>query len=384
MAVLKNYYAVLEVETFAEADAVKAAYRRLARQHHPDLNANNKAAEEKFKEINEAYEILSDPDKRAKHDLALGIKMGVNPKAKAGNAKARPGGPPPKNPPPKAKPGAQSGAKSPPPESKSKETPRPDAKGDPRSAGMPINEFFETFLKKGFSDEGRARADTEEGVFRPKHSATEPGEKPKRGEDVVVKTAISPNEAQEGVVKTVNVQHNEICRRCSGTGKVNGQVCNACNGDKVSVRLKKIDVRIPAGVKNGSRVRVAKEGGRGAGGAENGDLFLQIEIAYDPSLRIEGLDVYGDAPVSVTDAVLGGEIEVSTLNGPVKMMVPAGTQTGKVFRLKERGVQSGMAKGDHFVTVVVMIPENLTARERELYQELSRLRPEKPGPRKAK
>jgi molecular chaperone DnaJ len=135
-------------------------------------------------------------------------------------------------------------------------------------------------------------------------------------------------------------------------------------------------------VKNGSRVRVAKEGGRGAGGAESGDLFLQIEISYDPSLRIEGLDVYGEVALSITDAVLGGELDVPTLGGPVKMTIPPGTQTGKVFRLKDRGVQSGMAKGDHFVTVVVVTPENLTARERELYQELARLRPEKPSLKK--
>jgi DnaJ-class molecular chaperone len=370
MATFKNYYQVLGVETFADADTVKSAFRKLARQFHPDLNGNNKIAEERFKDINEAYEILSNPDKRAMHDATLKV-------VQKPSAKAKPAASPP---PPKAK--------TPPPADSNKPE-QPGGGKDKASASSatasanntPIGEFFESFLKKGFSEPG-PKSPSEEGVFRNGSAPKNTGEKFKRGEDVVVKTAITHQEASDGVVKTVNVQHNEICRRCSGTGKVNGSVCNACAGEKVSSRLKKIDVRIPAGVKNGSRVRVAKEGGRGAGGAENGDLFLQIEIAYDPSLRIEGLDVYGEVALSVTDAVLGVEIDVSTLSGNVKMTIPSATQTGTVFRLKERGVQNGMAKGDHYVTVTVVMPENLSARERELYQELARLRPERPGLKK--
>lgn len=375
MALFKNYYQILGVEAFADPEAVKAAFRKLARQHHPDLNSGDAHAEEKFKEINEAYDILSNPEKRAMHDATLKAMQGLGVgkathKKQAGPAPKAKASPPPG---PDKKPGPEATAE-----------PKPKAGADGRAHGKagntPINELFETFLKKGFSEGGPRKKDPEEGVFRQRKEAG-PGktsEKPQRGEDVIVKTAISPTEASDGVIKTVNVQHNEICRRCSGTGKVNGVFCNACNGEKILVRLKKIDVRIPAGVKNGSRVRVAKEGGRGAGGAENGDLFLQIEILLDPSLRVEGLDVYGDVALSVIDAVLGGEVEVPTLNGPVKMTIPAGTQTGKVFRLKERGVQSGLSKGDHFVTVVIVTPENLTTREKELYQELARLRPEKP------
>ncbi|MCE3235336.1 MAG: chaperone DnaJ domain protein [Vampirovibrio sp.] len=379
MAIFKNYYQILGVDVFADPETVKAAFRKLARQHHPDLNAGNAHAEEKFKEINEAYEILSNPEKRAMHDATIKAMQGLGTGKAAARKQAAP--------PPKGKggptPGAEKKAEPKPtadPNAKAAADGKVPGKSQEKPANTPINELFESFLKKGFSDGGARKKDPDEGVFR---KNKEPGsdksaEKPQRGEDVIVKTAISPVEASEGVVKTVNVQHNEICRRCSGTGKVNGTVCNACTGEKILVRLKKIDVRIPAGVKNGSRVRVAKEGGRGAGGAENGDLFLQIEILFDPSLRVEGLDVYGDVALSVTDAVLGGEVEVPTLNGPVKMTVPPGTQTGKVFRLKERGIQSGLSKGDHFVTVVVVTPEGLTTREKELYQELARLRPEKP------
>lgn len=378
MAIFKNYYQILGLEPFADADAVKAAFRKLARQHHPDLNAGNAQAEERFKAINEAYEVLSDPGRRAMHDASLQAMQGGPAAGKAAYKK-------------QAEQTQPKGKATPPPpaEKKTKQEPPPtpekasasESEKQAKGSTSSINDLFESFLKKGFQ-ENTGKPDGEAGIFRTKKETGKNQEKPKRGEDVVVKTAITLPEATEGVVKTVNVQHNEICKRCSGTGKVNGAVCLGCNGEKILIRLKKIDVRIPAGVKNGSRVRVAKEGGRGQGGAESGDLFLQIEINYDPGLRIEGIDVYGDAAISVTDAVLGSEIEVSTLNGPVKMTIPAGTQTGKVFRLKERGVQSGLTKGDHFVTVVVMVPENLSARETELYEELARLRPEKPNLKK--
>jgi molecular chaperone DnaJ len=376
MGNFKNYYQILGLESFADADAVKAAFRKLARQHHPDLNAGNTQAEERFKAINEAYEVLSDPSKRAMHDASLQAMQGGPTAGKAAYKKQA------------EQQQAKSKATQPQSTEKKAKTdqpadPKPSANGEKQAKGSTssINDLFESFLKKGFQ-EATGKPDGEEGIFKTRKESSKNQEKPKRGEDVVVKTAITVPEATDGVVKTVNVQHNEICKRCSGTGKVNGSVCLSCHGEKILIRLKKIEVRIPAGVKNGSKVRVAKEGGRGQGGAESGDLFLQIEISYDPGLRIEGIDVYGDVPISVTDAVLGSEIEVSTLNGPVKMTVPAGTQTGKVFRLKERGVQSGLTKGDHFVTVVVVVPENLSAREKELYQELARLRSEKPNLKK--
>jgi DnaJ-class molecular chaperone len=392
MASFKNYYLILGVEAFADADAVRSAFRKLARQHHPDLNAGNAQAEERFKEINEAYEILSNPDKRAMHDASLRAlkgNLGGNP-AEGKAAYSKQGDQTPKgkaSPPPAAEKKAR--AESPPASSpkaasasSSSEKPEPNKE---KGSNTSINDLFESFLKKGFQDKSpKGASDREEGFFtaNPKKDPGKKSEKPQRGEDVQVKAAITPQEAMDGVVKTVNVQHNEICRRCSGTGKVNGLVCTACNGEKILVRLKKIDVRIPAGVKNGSKVRVAKEGGRGYGGAENGDLFLQIEISVDAGLRIEGLDVYGDAVIALTDAVLGCEIEVSTLHGPMKMTVPPGTQPGKVFRLKERGVQSGLTQGDHYVTVSVVVPDALSAREKELYQELARLRPERSNSKK--
>lgn len=380
MAGFKNYYQVLGVEAFADSATVKAAFRKLARQFHPDLNGGNAQAEERFKEINEAYETLNNPDRRALHDASLSaLNTASTAKADPKKGKSPESGNPSvgKKAEPQSKPGGH----------------HTSTKPDKANKGQAtsINDLFESFLKKGFQDKSnkekanQSKPAEEDGIFWKASQATSAGNEPaKRGEDVTVKTAITPQEATDGVVKTVNVQHNEICRRCSGMGKVNGNNCMACNGEKFLVRIKKIDVRIPAGVKAGSKVRVAKEGGKGQGGADNGDLFLQIEIAYDPSMRIEGLDVYAGVPLSVTDAVLGSEIEVQTLSGPVKMTIPPGTQTGRVFRLKERGVQAGLSRGDHLVTVVIVTPENLSAREKALYQELAALRPEKPNLKKSK
>jgi molecular chaperone DnaJ len=258
MPIFKNYYQILGVDAFAEPDAVKAAFRKLARRYHPDLNAGNAQAEEKFKEINEAYEVLSNAEKRALHDMTLKAMNGlgaakVNTKkyTEAAASKGKANTPAPESKKPK---------EAPPPAESKKQSPGNEEGKQNKSTSTPINELFETFLKKGFSDQN-AKADGDEGIFRKKKEADKnpppSQEKPKRGEDVVVKTAITPQEATDGVVKTVNVQHNEICRRCSGTGKVNGSACSACNGDKILVRHKKIDVRIPSGVKNGSRVRVA-------------------------------------------------------------------------------------------------------------------------------
>lgn len=353
---LKNYYKILDIEAFSDTESVKSAFRKLARQYHPDLNPGDLTVEEKFKAINEAYEILGTPEKKAFYDESLRVVL-KNPQQQqpgAGQAAYKEVN---KN--QQAKPQQQA----PPPKK-----PEPP----PKASSTPINELFETFIKKGFHNTNTEKNDSQSAGFGAKNK-TKAAEKSVRGQDVTVETLISPMEAQEGVVKTVNVQHNELCRRCSGTGKVSGKVCTACHGEKIMTRLKKIDVRIPAGVKTGSKVRVAAEGGRGEAGGEHGDLFLQIQIQVDASLRIEGLDVYGDLEVTVVDAVLGADIQVPTLNGKVKMTIPPLTSSGKVFRLKEQGVSNGATKGDHFVTVRLVAPEQLSQREKELYQELAKL-----------
>jgi DnaJ-class molecular chaperone len=400
MSGFKNLYTVLGLPDFADSDTVKSAYRRLARQHHPDLNQDTAIqSEEILKSLNAAYEVLSDPGKRAFHDRQLQIQHGkmsaVSPPPPSSSAQT----PPKASSPPPAKPSTGPDKKDTP---NSQQKPRVDVTNEssvPKSkadsdkkhdpSGNSFSELLDDWLGKAQTKKSEPKAappppyasdpsilEADPHHWKRQDSSTKQEkekEKPRRGEDVHVKTAITQQEASQGVVKTIHVQHVETCRRCSGTGRVNGSACTACYGEKSHTRNRKMDIRIPAGVKTGSKVRVAKEGGRGIAGGESGDLFLQIEISSDPGLRIEGVDVHSEINIPVTDAVLGCTVEVTTVSGPYSMTVPAGTQTGRIFRLKELGIKHGLASGDHFVTVTIQVPESLTQKEKELYQELSKL-----------
>jgi molecular chaperone DnaJ len=389
----RHLYAQLELEPFAPMDEVKSAYRRLARQYHPDLNRDNPSAEERFKAINEAYDTLGDGERKAAYDVSLKALLKVaERKSATGPAKATPH--PPSDAPRASEPRKEAAKQAPSPAS---EQTTAESKTDPTSTAAepgassgnagPLNDLFSSLFrgrqtassKSNAQNAYRRAAEKTEGASDTKSTAAGTSGPRRRGQDVSVDASITPLEAQSGVIKTVNVQHHEACRRCSGTGRLNGSLCGGCNGDKAVSRLKKIDVRIPPGVKHGSKVRVAREGGRGVNGGDPGDLFLNIQIAVDPSLRIEGLDVHLELPIAVTEAVLGAELEVPTVHGALRMTIPAGTSSGKVFRLREQGVQNGQNRGDQYVTVVVVVPKNLTERERELYRELARLRPERPA-----
>ena len=376
MPPFKNYYQMLEIEPFSDMETVKGAYRKLARKYHPDLNGGNKSAEERFKQINEAYDALSQPARKQQYDDSLRIILNVRASRQSNTSQTvtptlKSGG--------KADKGATTKARTA-SESSKKETESDKPSGTADEESTPINELFETFLKRGFTSGSRkGRDSTTQAKNKPgdktskTYKTTAQQARGQRGEDITVETSISLLEAEQGVVKTVNIQHNEVCKRCSGTGRINGVMCIGCQGEKVQTRLKKLDVRIPPGVKEGSKVRVAGEGGRAEGQGDNGDLFLKIKITLNANLRIEGVDVHCELAITVPDAVLGAEVDVPTLNGTVKMTIPAYTPSGKVFRLKELGARNGVIRGDQFVTVRVDIPTKLTARERVLYQELAQI-----------
>lgn len=362
MPPLKNHYTTLGLPPFAGEAAVRTAYRKLARTCHPDLHHGDKRAEERFKAINEAYEVLSSADKRAAYDAALRRTLTPNaapPPASSGAGKTQERKPPPAA----AKPSGGSGSSTAPPPPKPPPAPQAETpKLDPHAAA--IHDLFETFLKKTTLPND------------PPKKAARPAAEPRRGEDITVEAAIFPHEAEGGTIKPVHVQHVEICRRCSGSGKLNGLVCPACHGEKTVARTQKLDVRIPSGVKNGSKVRVAGEGGRGRDGGENGDLYLLIQIAADPGLRVDGADVHYTLTLSIPQAVLGVEIDVPTLSGPVKLAVPPRSAPGKVLRMKGRGASaSGGACGDQLVTIALAMPQKLSPKELALYQALADLHP---------
>ncbi len=353
----RNYYEILEVAASADADQIKASYRRLARKYHPDINPDNPQAEALFKQIGEAYAVLSDREKRQQYDISLGVLKNRQAEASKPEPKKRPKT---ESPPPARKPEPKAAR------NKSPQTSESPGEKDSTPAGF--KEMFDALFRK---EKPAADNTAKEKTTRPDARAST--SKSARGEDIHIDMVITREEAGNGTVKTVNVQHTEVCKRCSATGRLNGVACPVCHGEKQLITLRKIDVRVPAGIKAGSKIRVAKEGGRGKGGGEPGDLFLNVKLAEDQALKIDGLTVTCDLPITVTEAVLGAEVDVPTLHGKVKMTIPPQTSSGKVFKLKGQGVTLNGATGDQYVTVQIIAPGKLSPRERALYEELAQL-----------
>ncbi len=327
----RDYYEILGVPRNASDKEIKRAYRRLARKYHPDLNPGNKEAEERFKEINKAYEVLSDPEKRRLYDLygerweqAAAFEQA---RRQAGAA------------------GAQSGT-------------------------------FTWSTGDIFSDLGNL---FQEGIFGDLFDTFFGGRRrgPSRGQNVEVPIEVSLEEAYNGTVRVVQVPSLEVCPACGGRGGAFGAVCGRCLGSGYSEQSKRLEVRVPPGVRDGSRIRIAGEGRPGPGGGPRGDLYLVVSVQPHPRFRREGDDLYIEVEVPVEDAVLGGEVEVPLLSGRrVLLKVPPLTQNGRTFRLSGLGMPrlEGGGRGDLYVTVRVRLPERLSEEERELYRRLRELR----------
>ncbi len=354
MAAKRDYYEVLGVDRNATPEEIKRAYRRLARRYHPDVNREDPEAEEKFKEITEAYQVLSDPQKRAAYD-------------RFGHA-------------------GLSGAPG----------------GDP-FAGVEINlgDLFEAF----FGDLGF-------GPFRGRRRG------PTRGRDRSVTVVLEFEEALRGVEKVVQVERMEVCdaclgsgaepgtqptrcRTCGGTGEVRrvqrtflGQfvqvaTCPTCGGEGYEIPIpcrrcggegrvratRKVRVKIPAGVDSGDRIRIAGEGDVGPRGGSPGHLFVTVEVKPHPYFRREGQDVYVEWPIHVARAALGGKVQVPTPDGVVTVDLPAGVQPGHRVILRGKGAPDplGGRRGDLYIHFRVVVPRRLTREQRRLFEELDRL-----------
>jgi molecular chaperone DnaJ len=333
----KDYYKILGVDRTADAKAIKSAYRRLARKYHPDV-AKTKDATERFKEISEAYEVLSDPEKRQRYDS-------IGPDWKR-YAQAPPGG---------QGPGF-----------------RVQYGGDVGDLGD-FSEFFRTI----FGDLG---AQTRRGPRR-QGSRLEDlfGGGDQRGAtDVQAGVEISLDEAFHGARKTFAMDLDEPCGACQGAGHVKGQACSACGGGGWQRARRQVDVKIPAGVKSGQRVRVS---GEGAGSSRaRGDLYLNVTVAAHPFFERQGDDVHLTLPITAVEAALGAALEVPTLRGRVSMKVPPATSSGRTFRLPGYGMPrlKGGTAGDQLVAVKIVMPSDMTPAERELYEKLKTLRSDNP------
>ncbi len=333
----RDYYKTLGVDRSASQDAVKKAFRKLARQHHPDVNQNNPEAERRFKAVNEAYEVLGNAETRKKYD-ELGANWkdiermraaGQNPFAGGGAGGFRwPGA------------GGSGGFRS-----ISEEELRDlfggmgGGAGTGRGGAHPFSDFFQAF----FGGEADLSGGIPGAGARPTRA--------RRGQDAEYAMELTLEQAYSGVTQRL---------RLSGDA-----------GERT------VNVRIPPGVDTGSRVRVAGEGGKGARGAAAGDLYLRVQVAPHAIYTRKGRDLYMLASMPLATAVLGGEVEVPTIEGrKVRLKVPAGTQEGQVFRIRGQGmpsVRNGDDRGDQYATAHVMLPRNLTPEARKQFESLARL-----------
>lgn len=372
--VKRDYYEVLGVSRNATDKEIKQAYRRLVRQYHPDLNPNNKEAEERFKEIQEAYEVLSDPEKRRLYD-----KFGHNWRA-AWQAK-------------------QQGVDVEnigwvPPPSEGLEWQFGDLRDLFNSFGDFLSDFFggtrttsrtrerRVRSQKGQDVETELEIDLEDAAFGATKRITVTIDEPCPtcgGEGGTTRTC--PTCRGTGVVHHTRgfFSIGSPCTRCRGEGVIIDSRCPQCTGSGVARTTRSIEVRIPPGVEEGTKLRLQGQGASGRNGGPTGDLFLTIKIRKHPFFERKGDDLYCEVPVTFPEAALGAEIEVPTLDGKVKVKVPPGTQSGQMLRLAGLGMPNRTGgRGDLYVRLKIVTPKNLTQRERELIEELQRLRPESP------
>jgi molecular chaperone DnaJ len=365
MADKRDYYEVLGLQKGASDDEIKKAYRRIAKECHPDLHPDDKAAEARFKEANEAYAVLSDPDKKAKYDQ-FGF-AGVDPSYGAGAG----GG----------------------------------FNGDFSDLGDIFGDIFGGF---GFGGGSSSRTQQRNG--------------PQRGESLRVRVTISFEEAAFGCKKDVTItrvdqcpdckgsgcasgttaevcpechgsgsvrtqqrtafgvfQSTSGCPKCGGSGKIIHSPCPTCHGNG-SIRVQKtLSVSIPAGIDNGETISLRGQGNSGKNGGPAGDLLITVQVRPSAVFQREGSNIYITTTLSFVQAALGTEIQVPTLDGDVSLTIPEGTQTGSVFRLRGKGVPSlrGGMRGDQFVTVNLETPKSLNARQKELLQEFAEISGEK-------
>lgn len=329
----KNLYEILEIPYSATTSAIKAAYRRLARKYHPDLNGGDAFCTRKFKEVTEAYEILSDAEKKKNYDILRGFyKENSQAKFKEANK------------------AYQENLQE---SRKKEEKPHTDA---------PFSNIFNDILE-GFKN---TTSSAQKQSFKTKQM------KPERGNDIYTDVSISVLEAIEGTTRTINILHSELCPHCEGRTFLNGAKCPLCKGLGEHSIHKKLNVKIPANVKHGSKIRIANEGNRGYNGGKNGDLYLNIKIENksDSIFSYDGLNILCTIPIAPYEAVLGSSIEIQAPNGRVTMKVAPNTNSGQKFRLAGQGLQKDGKKGDMIVTVNIEVSPNPSKEEIDLYKKI--------------
>ncbi len=328
---VKDYYKTLGVSKNASEKEIKQAFRKLARKYHPDVNPNNKEAESKFKEISEAFDVLNDPEKRKKYDQ-FGDQWQYADQFKQS-----------------------------------------------RSQGAPFEGF-------GFTDFGGSggthfRAETGDlgSLFEDLFGRQSRRSRPRKGRDIEHPVDITLEEAYSGTTRLLAMEVEEACPACNGTGITSGSPCSKCHGSGATPQTKRIEVKVPAGARTGSKIRLAGKGGAGHAGGQAGDLYLNINVKPHNVFERRGDDLHATIEIPLLTAVLGGEAQVPTPAGKkLALKIPPETQNGRSFRLTGKGMphmgKSGY--GDLIVHIKVILPTGLKPEERHLFEKLKELRPE--------
>ncbi len=328
----KNYYDILGVKRDATDKDIKQAYRRLARKYHPDVNPGNKAAEATFKEINAAFEVLSDKEKRRKYDK-YGDKWQYADQIEQAERQ----------------------------QAQYRQYTTSDGTsfhfgGDIGGMDSLFDELFGGLRSRGASRRAQAI----------------------RGQDLETNVEVTLEEAFNGSSRTINLQGEQPCSACQGTGRIQNLACSVCRGTGVVANINRLEVKIPAGVTTGSRVRISGKGQPGYGGGPSGDLYLNVTVLPHPIFQRQGDDLTIEIPVPLTVAVLGGEVQVPTLKGKLALKIPPETQNGRIFRLGGQGMPhlgKPTMRGDLKAKVSIVLPTRLTEKEKELFRQLNQLRP---------
>ena len=370
----KDYYAVLGVPKNASAAEVKKAYRKLAQQHHPDTKQGDPDAEARFKEISAAYDVLGDPEKRTSYDRVR--EMGAS---GFGPGFGRPG------------PGGPGGAGGAWPGGVRYEQVNVDDMGDlfgglfggaaRRGGRRPASQRgadLETTVTVPFEDAmtgttAPIRIDGPAVCSRCHGSGAEPGTQPITCPRCQGSGEIAENQGFFSMSRP--------CPQCGGAGRIVESPCTKCRGTGAERRTRTLHVKIPAGVRNGARIRLAGKGEPGPAGGRSGDLYVKVAVEPHPVFGRKGDDLTVDLPISYPEATLGANVEVPTMNGPVTLKVPAGTPSGKTFRVKGRGAPKKGGRGDLLAKVQVDVPEKVSREEKELLRQLREVAKESPRKR---
>lgn len=350
-----NYYEILDVEVDSTTAEIKAAYRKLARKYHPDINKEADAIE-KFKMITLAYETLSDEQERNKYNILKGIfKKTQSEKTTTSGAKASEEY---KN---TAKTNSYTAESNENSQKSYTQTPKQDNPSGKQNRNVKKREFSLLKTLKYFAAKFK------------KNKKSKDLKKPQKGQNITTDVTITPEEVIVGSKRVVNVLTTQTCTVCGGHRFINGGKCPECGGRGEVSKRKKITVTIPKGIKDGAKLRLKGEGGAGKNGAPNGDLFIIVRVQTPTKIQFEKQNIYYNVPITPFEAALGEEIKVPTFDGTIKLKLPKNTTSGQKFRIAGQGIKKGGKVGDLIITVTIEISHDLSDDEIKLYEALKNL-----------